>query len=159
MDNQELPNNPPLFDWGCLVERAKLDGPSDLYYSLKQYAAWFHAYAGGFSVEQYPPAVIEYLKYINLPTGKRGRPKTSDWARLVFQDSYETRRQLIEITKNADGREIDEHGNSWPVTEKPSDLAVGEVANDMNRSHGAALDAIFPERKNKQRLNTKKKPE
>ena len=159
MDNQELPKNPPLFDWVGLVERAKLSGPGELHHSLKQYAAWFQAYAGGFSVEQYPPVVIEYLKYISAPTGKRGRPKTNDWEKQVYRDSYETRRQLIEITKHSDGREIDEHGNSWPVTGKPSDLAVGEVANDMKRSHGAALDAIFPERKNKQRLKTKKKPE
>lgn len=62
----------------------------------------------------------------------------------------------MEITKRVGGKEGDAKGHEYPVTERPSDLAVAAVADMMNRSEGAALDAIFPERKARQRA--KKKP-
>ena len=147
---------PAVPDWAALVARARDSGPGELLHELIAYRVWFDTYAGGFKAENYPPEVMAYLRELHAPTGKRGRPKTTEWTKSVARHSYETIRQLLEVTKRVDGREIDAAGNEYPVTGKPSDLAVAEVARMMHRSEGAALDNIFPERKARQRTKIKK---
>lgn len=149
------PGRPINPDWAAIVDRAKTNGPGELLHELKKYRAWFDAYAGGFKADDYPPEVIAYLRELHAPTGKRGRPKTSDWTKAVARDAYDTIRQLLEVTKRIEGREVDATGNEYPVTGKPSDLAVAEVGGMMHRSEGAALDVIFPERKARQRAKRK----
>lgn len=151
-----MTNGPAAPDWAAIIARAKDNGPGELLHELMVYRAWFDAYAGGFKAEHYPPEFLAYLRDLHAPTGKRGRPKTSEWAKAVARRSYETIRQQMEITKRVGGKEGDAKGHEYPVTERPSDLAVAAVADMMNRSEGAALDAIFPERKARQRA--KKKP-
>ncbi|MBL8419312.1 MAG: hypothetical protein JNK92_01635 [Dechloromonas sp.] len=146
----------PTPDWSAIMARAKGNGPGELLHELKRLGAWFDAYKGGFRPEHYPPEVLDYLLELRAPTGKRGRPRTTEWEHTLYRDTYEFQRRLFAITKQVDGREVDAAGNEYPVTGKPSDLAVAEVARMMHRSEGAALDAIFPERKARQR--TKKKP-
>lgn len=156
MNNHKPADKRPVFDWDELIARAKLNGPAELYHALKQYAAWFQTYRGGFKQADYPLSVMDYLNGLIKPTGKRGRPQLTEWAKLVYRDSYEHRRLMFKITKLINGKIIDEFGNKWPVTEKPSALAIIDVANDMQRSVGAATDAINPERKEKYRTKRMK---
>lgn len=142
----------PSFDWVALTSEAEQHGPGNLYLCLKQYAAWFHAYRGGFTLNDYPPEVLSYLRKVYAPTGKRGRPSTPAWAHAVYRDCYEEARLLLSVTKSIpEGVIVEANGMTRKVLDKPSDLALDVVARLMDKNEETARDAVFPERKTKQR--------